>query len=574
MSVRSKTFVCLLLLFPWVGRAQWTTQTLELHQGWNAVYLTVQPVPSSCDTIFSGLDVERVVMWDRTKGGAEYVSDVSEELPRSPDWKIWRPATADESELNTLSMLLAGEAYLINMNAAATLQLKGRAELVHPSWLPNEMTLTGVPVAEGVTFSRFFSHTDEIGVDSTDDGEIYEVQADGSELQIYRPTLSNIAQGKAYWIKTGQTLDYDGSLDVSLSGEADWLDFGSEIVARTVKLRNVTETTNSVTLSLSSGEALPQLSGSESYPVAEGPVPLSYVVFNPASGLNEFVPMPVALSTNVPPYSTVEITLMPRINEMASEDADAVWESILTVTDGEVEQQIGIQSMQAKAPTGLWVGTVAVDAVSRAPSKTGASNVWDSVSPVAVSRPYTFRVLVHVAEDGTCRLLQRAMPVWVVENDVTETYIFTDADYAEQFKQDHAAATVSRISSANFPIMDPLEMSGTFGGTNLSCTVLLPFNDSVNPFVHPFHPDHDNKEYHNGEASDLGEGVESFDVTREITFDFMDTDPLGSNPGWNYSEHGGLFKETVTGLNKTIYVEGAFRLEKVSDCGVLSYLEQ
>ncbi len=557
------------------AQAQWLTQAVELEEGWNAVYLTVQPLPASCDTVFEGLPVDRAMMWCRTTDDEEYLSDFSDELARPSDWLVWRPAGDEDSEKNTLNMLLAGEAYLVKMTNSATLEVKGRPELVHPEWIPNEMTLTGVPVGDGVTFETFFAHTDEIGDNSDDGGEFYEVLADGSQQQVYFPKHTDMQDGKAYWINTGQVLDYDGSLKVSLSSGADWLDFGSDITERRILLENMSDEERTVTLELLAGE-----SPNADYPAAEGPVPLSTVACNVTKGIREYVDFS-GLTTNIAAYESVEITLMPRVNEMSADDAGAVWQSLLKVSDGEVEQTFGIQCEQEDEaftdPTGLWVGTVAVDGVSRAPSRIGyTGNTWDTETPVAVSEPYSFRVLMHVASNGTCRLLQRAVPAWVIDDGgETVSRIFTDVKSAADFMEIYADAEVARISSANFPLMDPLPMVGTFGSTNeLACTVALPFDDAVNPFVHPYHPDHDNKEYSNGTALPLSEGEESFDVQRVLSFTFAADDPLGANPRWAVSEFGGDFKEQVTGLNKTIFVSGAFRLEKVSDCGFLSYLDQ
>lgn len=578
---------CASLLLSISAFAQWTTQTIDLQTGWNAVHLTVQPIPTSCDLVFEGLAVERVCHWSRVDGGAEFISDVSEELPRQQDWLAWRPASDPESSLNTFSHLLAGESYLVKMAAPGTLQLKGRAVIVHPEWIPNEYNLTGLPVGSGssVSFADFFAHTPDIGVDFSDGGEIYEVLSDGSEFQVYRPSLANIDRDKAYWVKAGQVQDYDGPLTVSLGSGGGYIDFGSRIFPRRLHIRNETDSSRTVTLELLPGEAPPQSDGINIYPEAQGKVPLSMVRLNPETLLNEYVPMSGTLSTNIEPLSTLDVTLMPRINEMQSAESNAVWESILKVSDstGAIEQCIGVSCLQEdKAfsdPAGLWVGDVAVDAVSRAPSRLGGTNVWDTITPSPVSRAYTFRVLLHVSESGECRLLQRAFPVWLPaeeEDAEPEAFVFTDAEYARQFHVDHPEAEAVRISSANFPPMDPVLLSGSFGGSNqLSGSVSLPFNDSSNPFVHPFHPQHDNKEYRNGEAFPLGADKESFDVSRNLRFSFRETDPLNpANPDWQVSEQGGDFEETVSGLNKDIYVKGAFRLKKVSDCGVLSYLAQ
>lgn len=94
----------------------------------------------------------------------------------------------------------------------------------------------------------------------------------------------------------------------------------------------------------------------------------------------------------------------------------------------------------------------------------------------------------------------------------------------------------------------------------------------VNPFVHGFHPDHDNLDFPNGvrtekDGSADGTGdYESWSVARQVAFAFAAEDPAGPNPRWNVTETGGVYTETVAGLGKTeIKTSGAFRLSKVSD---------
>ncbi len=562
------------------AQAQWMTQTVSLGEEWNAVSVMVDPVPSSCDVLFAGAAVERVMMWSRSAGGPEFVTDVGEELDRPADWLVWRPASDPQASLNTLGTLIAGRSYLIKMRQPATLQITGRAVLMHPAWLSNAFTLTGLPVAEGVTFLDFFRHTDAIGVDFSDGGEIYKILPDGTEGRIYRPSLVDIVPGRAYWVKTGQVLDYDGALEVRLSDGADFIDFGSTPVPRTVLIRNTTDESRPVSITLLPGEAPPQVDGEDLAKPAEGAVPLSWLRQSPETLGYEAVPFSGLLSTNVGPRQTFELTLLPRMNELESSDPDAVWESLLQVSGSDVLQVIGVSCQQPdnafSDSVGLWVGDVVVDAVSRAPSRIGVSNVWDTVTPVAVSRPYTFRVLLHVSGDGTVRLMQRACPAWLPpaeEGGEPVPMIFTDTEYAMAFRQDHPEVEMIRVSSAHFPLMDPVTLTGTFGGVEpVGGSVVLPFDDPVNPFVHAYHPQHDNREIRNGVEIPLEAGSESFTVTRQLQFLFQEHDPAGANPRWRISEHGGLFEEAVSGLNKTIYVKGMFKLKKVSDCGTLSYL--
>ena len=143
----------------------------------------------------------------------------------------------------------------------------------------------------------------------------------------------------------------------------------------------------------------------------------------------------------------------------------------------------------------------------------------------------------------------------------------TDEAEAETFAAQYPEARIVRVSSPNFPLMAPVPAAtgSVFGGT-LNLDVTVPFNDPVNPFVHRFHPQHDNLRYDNGVATPLSDGEESYTVTRALQFRFATLDPaLGiTNRQWGATEQGGLFDETVTGLNKTLRARGTFQVQRVS----------
>ena len=128
-----------------------------------------------------------------------------------------------------------------------------------------------------------------------------------------------------------------------------------------------------------------------------------------------------------------------------------------------------------------------------------------------------------------------------------------------------------RISSPVFSFPDPVSMDGTFA-TNLELTtpLVLDYDDPLNPFVHRYHPDHDNMD--DRYEMLLNSGRESFTVTRMIKLDFVEEDPDGLNlPDWGYDLVGGDYYETMKGVHrKDIHVQGQFRLNRVSDVAVLN----
>jgi hypothetical protein len=60
-------------------------------------------------------------------------------------------------------------------------------------------------------------------------------------------------------------------------------------------------------------------------------------------------------------------------------------------------------------------------------------------------------------------------------------------------------------------------------------------------------------------------------VTRTVTLKFQGGDPTGAaDENWNRTVCGGIYREEITGLNKTpIIVEGAFRLNKTLETPTL-----
>jgi hypothetical protein len=178
---------------------------------------------------------------------------------------------------------------------------------------------------------------------------------------------------------------------------------------------------------------------------------------------------------------------------------------------------------------------------------------------------FKMRALLHVADSGVTKLLSKAYlgPLAVAPNDLgiaTSQSLLKASDLA----------SARRISAAHLPAGQVFTGSGNVtSGSSLACTISLPYNDPTNPFVHPFHPDHDNKD---ARFEPVGEGVESYTVNRAATFAFTSTPPSGGAvAGWGSSVIGGTYREIITGLHSSsIQLDGTFELRRVSEIGTLS----
>ena len=240
--------------------------------------------------------------------------------------------------------------------------------------------------------------------------------------------------------------------------------------------------------------------------------------------------------------------------------------------------------------TGLWVGNVSVTGLSNPTS--GSLN---PTMPLPVASPFTFRLIVHVDETGQARLLQQVLQMWKPgafipnpDDPTSSTFIIdpanpgrnvllTDDSLIPQFSGvalRDVELVGRRISTAVFGFRDPIDMAGgDFGdpsSPSVTASVVMGFDDPLNPYKHRYHPDHDNWDarYENR----LNNGKESYTVTRDISLQFTADDPEDLIlPGWGDSQIGGIYSEAIQGIHRsTVHVEGVFRMSLLTDVGVLN----
>lgn len=193
-------------------------------------------------------------------------------------------------------------------------------------------------------------------------------------------------------------------------------------------------------------------------------------------------------------------------------------------------------------------------------------------------REMTLRTLMHIDDGGNARLLSKVFlgQLAVAPNDLG---IAT----AESALKADALETARRLVSVHLPpnfvsAVQPFTSPGT-----VSYAVTLATDDATNPFLHQYHPDHDNLDARfalidlpSGKTNlnaALSDGVEVPAITRTCTFTFTASPPPGSqvSTGWGGSVIGGTYSETLTGLHKIpLTVNGRFELRRVSEIGTLT----
>lgn len=176
--------------------------------------------------------------------------------------------------------------------------------------------------------------------------------------------------------------------------------------------------------------------------------------------------------------------------------------------------------------------------------------------PRLVARSFPLRLIVHRAANGDTRLIQQVY----VANDTSGTVLATSESLFPSNRR-----PTSRASSAHFP-SDLVRLgTGALGSSGtVSFDVLLDYDADTNPFVHRYHPDHDNLDARF--ETKLPAGRESLTIRRAITLQFQSSLPGISDPSWGVNMIGGTYSETITGLRSVpVATTGTFILYRVDD---------
>jgi hypothetical protein len=596
--------VGLLLAVP--ARGQWITQTIPLEKGWNAVFLTVQPDPADCETVFSGLPIDKVSMWNNHMLAEQFVdSQTAASEIDTTDFLNWSPSSGSSTYAHSLQNVAGGRAYLVHTTDQATWTPKGYPTVQRTYWEPDVHNLVGFPVSTVISeqpfFSDYLAHTDSIdgSAGTQQDERVCVVLATDDAAPQYLPITSQlnqhrVAAGVAYYIEAQDVSDFSGPLEISPRGSGG-VGFGTERNVAYLYIRNRGNDTTTVCVF-----HLPSETPPSDAPPSAGHVPL--MLWGPTGvGNNQGWVTWITGDGLAKDGSCTEKVLAPgeewglamaldRTVMSAPAPETAVWQSLLKVTDdrgtevhtGATAQYATASETKALWPAGLWVGTARFDRVSHVkPDGT-------STDPADVPSSFPLRLLVHVTPEGQCRLLREVVLSWIA----------SEGDGATEVEALHfgtsalpTGARISRISSVGLGVGTPVVFDD--GGSfleELNASWTVAYSDPLNPFVHTFHPQHDNLDSrYDSELADWNEindpslgpnpvgispnAYESMSIGNQLTL-VWDTDGgQGSESAfWNPEE---MTTGTVTLIlehirKEPITLTGTFVLKRASQVGTIT----
>jgi hypothetical protein len=579
--------------------AQWLTQTNVIKPGWTAVYFYVDSSSQNLDQLIRfdpNNPIDQIWQWRAPASTAQYISSPDSQLSDGSHWITWvRNASAAPSTLGTLS---ANCAYLVHSFATTNYTWRVQGQPVPPSY---SWDLTGLnflgfstPSVNPPNFQNY------LAPDSAISGVVQLYQYVGGALGSLNPQpvfsqyVAKVTRGQAFWVSaTNVNNSYYGPFQISLLNPAG-INFGPSSSQTTFHLQNVTANTLTVTVRLLASETPPtgqtNIAGPPPLLVegAEDATSLTYAYTalatnNSAGGTNTF-------SWTLAPagQSGSDVSVVLGVNRFAlTGAAGRLYAGILQFTDSLGFSEINVPvSTESVTTAGLWVGSASITQVgsylkSYATNADGSLQVSASGAYVvtgvntnlgAVVTPCLLRLIVF--NDGTnCSLLQRVYYGLQAGTNLVVATTESALDSSQLGTARRITATQMPWTAANTPW--PFSGQLSLGGT-LTTTVTDAYDDqAANPFLHTYHPDHNNLDFTASPPKELPAGSESYNLSRQITLsivangnDFVSLTSAGSSLSGAYSEVislGGL-----GGFPRIFNTAGSFTLTRISPIATLT----
>jgi hypothetical protein len=542
------------LLFAATAHAQWQSTTYTLKSGWNSIYLHGDASYTTLETIFASQPaVQEVWRWNPNPTQVQFTTSPLIPSAGTAEWSTWvRGGSA-----NTLGQLMGQTAYLVKCSGAASSSYSVTIpqKIMPPSatWVRNGANLMGFPsLQNGSNNPTMASYFATFPAAIAANVKIYKyVGGDlgpANPLQVFSPATEKLDRNQAYWFDSEVVGNFYAPVEISLSNGSG-IDFGRTGSTVTVRLLNRSAVVSTVTIAPVASSNAP--SGQEAI---TGSVPLRRRVFNAATASWTETDISSAFTEVIGPNAAIELTLGIDRTAMTG-GSNAFYASMLRFTASSNLYDIMLPVTARKASlAGLWVGDAVVSGVeSKTTGYTGTST----------AQTYSLRYIVHVDDAGAARVLSQVF-VGQLAGESPQPGICT----AESALSVADKASAQRIVAAHLPLDRVLDGGTMTLGSSMSCTISTPFNDPTSPFVHQYHPDHDNK----SGTTALVSGQESYDLNRTVTFNFSATPPEGvSATGYGSNVIAGSYNEVLTGLRKdAITVTGTFSLRRVSEIGILT----
>ena len=547
-----------------LARAQWISTTYALKGGWNSIYLSGDAKQDQLANLFPSQVLE---VWRCNPNPNQVGFLTSPLVPANgtPEWSVWKR----DGSVTSLTSLTGQTAYLVKCSGTTSNSYSAtiKQSPLPPanSWVRNGANFLGFPSRQNSgSYPTMASYFATFPAAIAANAKVYKYVGGelgpANPLQVFSTSSERLDATQGYWFSAELVGNFNAPLEVTLSS-GNAMDFGRNGSIITSRFQNRSSSIVTVAIVPQASAAAP--AGQEAIAAA---VPVTRRSFDTTTASwTESLVAEAGFTQAIAPKSTVEISFgISRAAMTAS--AGSLYASFLRVTDSAnlTDMLLPVRA-RASSFAGLWVGDALVSAVESKPQS-------DSVS--RTPRAYPLRYIVHVDDSGTARILSQVFMGTLAEAGNAKGICTSESALLASAK-----AGATRIVAAHMPLDRVLTATGSVAAAStLTQTISIPFDDATNPFVHKYHPDHDNKD---ATGAPLIAGQESHSIRRDVSFEFTEEPPQGSSTtsGWGSSVIGGNYAETIQGLSKDsegvatgdgIRLSGTFELRRVSELGTIT----
>ena len=541
--------LCSLLLTS-LAHAQWQNTTYTLKSGWNAIYLHGDATHATPAQLFAAYPaVTEVWRWNPNPDEVQFTSTPMIPSAGTSEWSVWK----SDGSASSLGQVIGQTAYLVKCSAATSVIIAQKVLPPSAAWVRNGANLMGFPSKlTGSLYPTMGSYFATFPAAIASNVKIYKYNGGdlgpGNPVQVFSTSTERVDRNQAYWFDSEVVGNFYAPVEISISNGSG-LDFGRTGSTITVRLLNRSSTVSTVTIAPVASANAP--TGQEDITAA---VPITRRVFNAGTASWTETAIDAEFTEVVGANAAVELSF--GIDRAAmTGSSNAFFASLLRLTDSANLYDILLPVTARKASlAGLWIGDAVVGGVQ---SKTAG------YTGTATAQTYNLRYIVHVDDAGNARVLSQVY-LGQLAGATPQPGICT----AESALSVADKASARRIVAAHLPLDRVLDGGTMALGGSMNCTITTPFDDPTSPFVHQYHPDHDNK----SGTTPLEAGQESYDLGRAVTFAISAAAPAGvSATGYGSSVIAGNYTEVLTGLRKdSVTVTGTFSLRRVSEIGTLT----
>ena len=562
------SFAC---VFPLVAGAvaPYTTQSLSLVQGWNAVYVEVAP-DAAADDLFADWPVDHVGLYDPASFLAtrQFGADWDSEGLTGSSMALWKRGVPEASSLSRVPAGSVLVTYCTNESHSVTIRGVPAAPRTtwHVSGTNAVYNFFGFSTTQQTDISAYLEGSPCEGVKSRAYYRIVGDNLDAGPGPIeVRSWNSKVSDGEVLLLPSDDLSDWSGVLFVS---PMNGIDFGQNGVKATLTVRNDGKSPRTVSVALEQAANAAELQLSGTLPlclhVRDADVARTNAAWSAA--LSGYGPV---TKKELAPDETWRLEFGLDRTAFSSLVKGLSFGALLRITeDGDSHAKVvvplagetsGVVVPDAALPVGLWVADVQFDHVL-APGSTVGTETGGAAK---------LRLPIHIDANGKVRLLQRVVTAGEIAADGTYTYRL----YAGSAVVPTTATMVTRISAVCLPTETPVIEAAGESDSVIAFSFTVAADGATSILRHPLHPQHDGLRWDFSTPAPSGDDFqnykgdvkpETFSVGNRIEMSFGLN---GGEAAWNPEDtKSGTCRWTFSGLMRqgNIVLSGPMTVKRVS----------